>query len=157
MNPVKGITMLDFLEWLKEIHPEIDELKDLSEEQLIILIYEFEGNNSSINEILKQKWLSGFNFLLNTTSDWNGYTEARKYYISNYKNNKNKLNSLIKEFKSWYLDKYNPEERTHLGRIEILFNRFLETKDISRELQYIFVNQLRENELFKKLFRENIK
>lgn len=78
MNPVKGYTMLNFLNWLTASHPEVHSLRSLSERDLVRLVDEYEGGKVSINPTLKAKWLHGFDYLLKNSGDWEGYELARR-------------------------------------------------------------------------------
>jgi hypothetical protein len=83
MNPVKGYTMINFLQWVAINHPEIKRLRDLAENELINLVDEFEGGNLKANEKLINKWLHGFKyFLFNGNSEWEGYDKARASLLS---------------------------------------------------------------------------
>ena len=82
MNPVRGYTMLNFLNWLATHHPEVPSLKGLDEETLVGLVNEFEGGKLSHNFQLKEKWLQGFRYLINNWGDWEGYGEARRRFES---------------------------------------------------------------------------
>lgn len=61
MIPVKDYVIVDFLEWIKENHPEIKSLREIPEEKLLDLCREFtqKGFIAPIDKILKDfsKWL----------------------------------------------------------------------------------------------------
>lgn len=78
MNPVKGYTMLNFLNWLTQNHPEIRSLRTLSEDILFDLINEFEGGKLMGNQTLRYKWSEGFRYLFRSNGDWQGYDAARR-------------------------------------------------------------------------------
>ncbi len=84
MNPVKGYTMLNFLNWLTNSHPEVHDLRSLSEEDLVRLIDEYEEGKVSANPALKAKWLIGFNYLIKDQGDWEGYDLARQTLRSDF-------------------------------------------------------------------------
>lgn len=77
MNPVKGYTMINFLHWLANRHPEIRNLQKYPIEELLDLVDEFEGGKLQGNWELRAKWQNGFHFLFKDTFDWEGYGEAR--------------------------------------------------------------------------------
>lgn len=70
--------MMNFLHWLALHHPEIKRLRSLSREELLTLVDEFEDGKLGHNSQLREKWRSGFHFLFDSTSDWEGYDEARR-------------------------------------------------------------------------------
>jgi hypothetical protein len=78
MNPVRGYTMLSFLNWLIRTHSEIENIEDVPTSHLLILANEFEGGKLRGNDVLTRKWDAGFHFLLEQDTDWQGYGEARK-------------------------------------------------------------------------------
>lgn len=78
MNPVRGYTMLNFLDWLEKHHPHITSLRSLSKNELLKLVGEFEGGKLTNNETLTKKWLLGFDSLFKSSYDWEGYALARK-------------------------------------------------------------------------------
>src|SRR5712691_11266651 len=77
MNPIRGYTVINFLHWLVEKHPEVYTLKDLPESDLLQLVGEFEGGRLDGNDILVKKWLEGFRLLFESQDDWGGYDKAR--------------------------------------------------------------------------------
>jgi hypothetical protein len=78
MNPVRGYTMLNFMDWLADRHPELPNLRNIDADQLLGLANEFEGGKLSDNGALKTKWRISFEYLLRDQGDWEGYGEARK-------------------------------------------------------------------------------
>ena len=82
MNPVKGYTMFNFLEWLVLHHPEIQKLKNLSESKLIDLVNEFESGKLKDNDTLRRMWVSGFDYLFNDVGEWEGYDYARQFLVN---------------------------------------------------------------------------
>jgi hypothetical protein len=78
MNPVRGYTMLNFINWLADHHPELPSLRGMDEEELLMLANEFESGRLYGNATLKEKWRIGFQYLLKDWGDWEGYGEARK-------------------------------------------------------------------------------
>jgi hypothetical protein len=78
MNPVRGYTMLSFLNWMIREHPETKTIRDTPRKLLMRLVDEFEHGKLQGNEALARKWEVGFDFLLNSNGDWQGYDEARR-------------------------------------------------------------------------------
>jgi len=78
MNPIRGYTMLNFLDWLEKHHFPITSLRNLTENELLKLVGEFEGEKLINNESLTRKWLAGFKTLFKKSGDWEGYGLARK-------------------------------------------------------------------------------
>jgi hypothetical protein len=79
MNPIRGSVMLNFLNWVTQSHPEISSLSNLPEDNLFILINEFESGKLNGNPDLQEKWRRGFyEMLLGDTTDRTGYGLARK-------------------------------------------------------------------------------
>jgi hypothetical protein len=79
LNPVRGYTMLKFLEWLSRNYPQIVSLKGLSEADLLRLADMFEGGKLAHNKSLGRKWRAGFDTLLRRKTDWEGYDAARQF------------------------------------------------------------------------------
>jgi hypothetical protein len=78
MNPVRGYTMLNFLNWMIRVHPEIETIEGMPTSRLLVLANEFEGGKLRGNGVLTRKWEAGLHFLLEQNTDWQGYGEARK-------------------------------------------------------------------------------
>jgi len=95
MNPIRGYTMLNFLDWLEKHHPHITSLRNLPKSELLKLAGEFEGEKLINNESLTRKWLAGFKALFKRSDDWEEYALARKKLNSI----ETRSNCLILEFK----------------------------------------------------------
>ena len=93
MNPIRGYTMLNFLDWLEKHHPHITSLRNLTKNELLKLVGEFENGKLSNNESLTRKWLAGFDFLFR--GGWEEYDLA----IEKLKLIETRSNHLIAEFK----------------------------------------------------------
>jgi hypothetical protein len=78
MFPIRGYTMLNFLDWIERHYPHITSLRNLPEKELLKLVGEFEGGKLINNERLTQKWLAGFDFLFRRSGDCEGYALARE-------------------------------------------------------------------------------
>jgi hypothetical protein len=78
MNPVKGFTMLNFIQWVACNRPQIKSFRSLTEQELLSLVDEFEGGKLDRNLALRNKWISGFRQLRTGTSNWEGYDVARQ-------------------------------------------------------------------------------
>lgn len=78
MNPIRGYTMLNFLDWLEKHHPHITSLRNLTRNELLKLVGEFEGGKLRNNKRLTEKWLAGFDFLFRMSNDWEEYALARE-------------------------------------------------------------------------------
>lgn len=70
--------MMNFLHWLSNRHPEIRNLQRYPIKKLLDLVDEFEGGKLRENDQLRAKWQNGFSCLFESTSDWEGYGEARR-------------------------------------------------------------------------------
>ena len=77
MNPIRGYTMLNFLDWLEKRYPHLTSLRHLNDNELLELVNEFEGGKLKNNQRLTNKWLDGFDFLFRGREDWEGYAFAR--------------------------------------------------------------------------------
>lgn len=77
MSPVTGYDMLNFLRWLTSEHPEVQELSNLPERNLLQLVDEFEEGRLNRDSNLKNQWRTGFKTLFTTQDDWQGYDQAR--------------------------------------------------------------------------------
>lgn len=78
MNPIRGYTMLNFLDWLESRYPHLTSLRNLNDNELLKLVNKFEGGKLGNNQPLTNKWLAGFDFLFRSSGDWEGYDLARK-------------------------------------------------------------------------------
>lgn len=137
MNPVRGYTMLNFLDWLEKHHPHITSLRNLTENELLKLVGEFEGGKLKNNESLTTKWLLGFNALFRTSGDWQGYALARKklnlietrsnYLISEFK----KLGASFKNNNRGYIE-HDFLERYRNVPLHALFLYTSEDEDVAK-------------------------
>lgn len=78
MIPVRGYTMLEFLYWLIEAHPDIETIRGISMERLLGLADEFDNGDVQRNADLARKWEEGFRVLLDGYFDLEDYEEARQ-------------------------------------------------------------------------------
>jgi hypothetical protein len=72
MRAVPNHAMINFLHWTRRSHPEIRNLRYLSENDLFQLVNEFTHGRFTWNE-----WHAGFSLLLEGRSNKEGYAEAR--------------------------------------------------------------------------------
>ena len=79
MIPVRGYTMLEFLYWLIDAHPEIETIRGISMERLLGLADEFDNGDVLRNFDLARKWEQGFRVLLDGYPDLEGYEEPRQF------------------------------------------------------------------------------
>jgi hypothetical protein len=77
MNPVRGQTMLNFLNWVARNRPEVQSLSGLSNSALLDLADDFESGKLKTIPDLKRKWEASFDFLLKGNTDWDGYAAIR--------------------------------------------------------------------------------
>lgn len=70
--------MLNFIHWVAIHKKDVQNLNDLSEDELMELVDEYEGGKLKDNFQLKGKWNSGFYMLLKSDGDHEGYGEVRK-------------------------------------------------------------------------------
>jgi hypothetical protein len=80
MNPVRGYTMLQFLEWIVERHPEVTSFDELPTGELMSLADQFEDGKLRGNDVLTHKWKAGFDYLRENDGSWQGYDAARAFY-----------------------------------------------------------------------------
>lgn len=92
MNPVRGYTMLNFLDWLEKHHPHITSLRNLTKNELLKLVGDFGCGQLINNGCLAGKWLAGFDFLFR--GGWEEYDLA----IEKLKLIETRSNHLIAEF-----------------------------------------------------------
>jgi hypothetical protein len=95
MNPVRGYTMLNFLDWLEKHHPHITSLRNLSKKELLNLVGNFGCGQSINNGCLAGKWLAGFDLLFRRIGNFLEYDLARE----KLKLIETRSNHLIAEFK----------------------------------------------------------
>ena len=81
MNPVRGRTMLNFIDWLSHKHPEISSMSQLPVEKLVKLADEFEDGKLQHSDDLTRKWAIAFDYLLKDTGNWDGYNAIRTRYL----------------------------------------------------------------------------
>ena len=99
MNPIRGYTMLNFLDWLERRYPHLTSLRNLNDNKLLKLVNEFEGGKLRNNQTLTNKWLAGFNRLFRSRGDCEGYALARKKLdLIEIRSNPNRLNRLFQKF-----------------------------------------------------------
>jgi hypothetical protein len=72
MRAVTNHAMINLLHWTKRYHPEIRNLRRLSENDLFQLVNEFTRGRFTWDE-----WQAGFSLLLEGRSNKEGYAEAR--------------------------------------------------------------------------------
>ena len=75
MRPVSNHAMINFLRWVRQDHPEVRSLQQLSERQLFQLVEEFEGRS-----VQWTQWSAGFSLLLEGHSNKEGYESARMVF-----------------------------------------------------------------------------
>ncbi|NEQ38090.1 MAG: hypothetical protein F6K40_18205 [Okeania sp. SIO3I5] len=140
MNPIRGYTMLNFLEWLQINYPQITSLRNIPENQLLDIVDQFEGGKLKNNNDLITKWRLGFDYLFTTSGDWKGYDRARK------KLNiiEMKSNNLIQKFKKIgaNVKNINISAQDFLERYKKvpLHSLFLYTSEDKYIFQYILEN-----------------
>jgi len=70
--------MINFIEWINEIHPEIISLKNLEEKSLLALVNEFENGGLEKDTQLEYQWKNSLQqFLFDERSNFDGYDKVR--------------------------------------------------------------------------------
>ncbi|HLG66140.1 MAG TPA: hypothetical protein VKY19_29755 [Ktedonosporobacter sp.] len=64
MRPVISSTMLNFIYWLSMYYPQLLNLRSLSDETILQLIYQFEQSRPDIERYTQQSWLNSIDKLL---------------------------------------------------------------------------------------------
>lgn len=69
--------MLNFIHWVAIHKKDIKSLRELSIEQLLEIVNEYEGGKLTGNNQLTGKWRSGFWSLLESDDSFGGYDQVR--------------------------------------------------------------------------------
>lgn len=141
MNPVRGYTMLNFLDWLEKHHPHITSLRQLTENELLNLVGDFGCGQLRNNGCLAGKWLAGFDFL------FRGIGNLKEYNLARRKLNliETRSNHLIAEFNNLGVNFKNNKEHRGYDFLEryrevSLHALFLYTSEDEYVAEYILRN-----------------